>query len=131
MHRRHAFAFRSLAFALGGLAFAMTLTGCAKAAKADAAGAPTPVSVVATKDSCTPSPATLPAGQMTFKVSNSNAPAVTEIELQKGGRILGEKENLIPGLSGSFSLRLQAGTYTVYCPGARTDKSPFVVTAAS
>ncbi len=37
-----------------------------------------------------------------------------------GDRILGEVENLAPGLSGTFSLTLQPGTYTTYCPGGTT-----------
>jgi iron uptake system component EfeO len=47
--------------------------------------------------------------------------------------IMGEKENLTPGLSGSFSLKLEAGKYQVYCPNAKTEKTDFVVsgTAAS
>ena len=31
--------------------------------------------------------------------------------------ILGERENLSDGLSGSFTLSLDAGEYTLYCPG--------------
>jgi iron uptake system component EfeO len=120
--------------AAGALLIAVALTGCAKAqstGSADAsAGTPTQVSVVATKDGCPPSPATVAAGPLTFRLSNDNASAVTEIELKQGSRILGEKENLIPGLSGTFSLRLRAGTYTLYCPGASTEESTFVVTGA-
>ena len=67
---------------------------------------------------------------MTFTIRNDNAPAVSEVELMKGSKILGEKENLIPGKTDSFSLRLAAGTYTVYCPGATKDKTSFVVTAS-
>jgi iron uptake system component EfeO len=111
----------------------LALAGCAKAQSAasnTSSGGPGQVKVVATKTGCTPSPATVAAGPYTFTVSNDNASAVSEIELQQGSRILGEKENLIPGLSGSFSLRLKAGTYVFYCPGAHTDKTSFVVTAS-
>jgi iron uptake system component EfeO len=44
---------------------------------------------------------------------------------------MGEKENLTPGLSGSFSLNLGSGTYTLYCPNAKTEKWPFTVTGAA
>ena len=37
-----------------------------------------------------------------------------------GARILGEKENLVAGLSGSFTLTLQPGHYTLSCPGGTT-----------
>ena len=38
---------------------------------------------------------------------------VTEAELLDGGKMLGEKENLTPGLSGDFTLTLTAGDYQV------------------
>ena len=41
---------------------------------------------------------------------------MTELEVIKGKRILGEVENLADGLSGEFSLTLQPGTYELYCP---------------
>ncbi|HTY71723.1 MAG TPA: cupredoxin domain-containing protein [Actinomycetes bacterium] len=116
---------------LVGLLAATALAGCSKAPStptASAAGGPAQVSIVATSVGCAPSPATLPAGPMTFTVRNDGAPAVSEVELQQGGRMLGEKENLVPGLGGSFSLRLGQGTYTVYCPGAKAPRSSFVVT---
>ena len=120
--------------ALTELAAAAALTACSSASSGAAdlgSGTPAAVALVATKDGCAPAPATLPAGPMTFTIRNDNAPAVSEVELMKGSKILGEKENLIPGKTASFSLRLAAGTYTVYCPGATTDKATFVVTAAS
>ena len=49
-------------------------------------------------------------------MKNDGADAVTEMELQQGGRIVGEVENLTPGLSGSFSVTLQPGTYQTVCP---------------
>jgi iron uptake system component EfeO len=100
------------------------------AGQATVAGAPT-VTVRLTDDGCTPSPATVPAGPTNFEMRNVGAGAVTEAEVMQGDRILGEKENLTPGLSGTFSLRLTKGTYTVYCPNARTERSTLTVTAAA
>lgn len=120
--------------ALVGLATAVALAACSSAGSGASdlgSGTPAAVALVATKDGCAPAPTTLPAGPMTFTIRNDNAPAVSEVELMKGSKILGEKENLIPGKTASFSLRLAPGTYTVYCPGAKTDKAAFVVTAAS
>ena len=68
---------------------------------------------------------------MTFAVTNKNADAVTEAELLKGETILGEKENVVPGLSGNFSLRLGAGKYVVNCPNAKTEHADFVVTGVA
>ena len=100
------------------------------AGQATVAGAPK-VTVSLTDDGCAPSPATVPAGPTNFEMRNAGAGAVTEAEVLQGERILGEKENLTPGLSGTFSLRLTEGTYTVYCPNARTERSTLTVTAAA
>jgi iron uptake system component EfeO len=90
------------------------------------------VTVSLTSGGCVAEPAGVAAGPVTFKVKNTNASAGTEVELLgNGGRILGEKENLTPGLSGSFSLRLSAGTYQLYCPNTKKQKSPFTVTGGT
>jgi FTR1 family protein len=71
------------------------------------------------------------AGGITFAVSNTDATGVSEVEVLDGQRILAEKENLPPGFSGSFSVTLAAGSYTLYCPGAQTEKVALTVTGAS
>ena len=59
------------------------------------------------------------AGPVTFSVTNKTAAGLTELELLSNDRILGEKENLAPGLPPvSFTLTLDGGTYQIYCPGA-------------
>ncbi len=69
------------------------------------------------------------AGPVTFTVSNSSAASLTEIELQSGLRIIGERENLAPGLpASSFTLTLDGGSYTLYCPGASPETQTFTVT---
>ena len=56
---------------------------------------------------------------MTFTVVNTSAPGITEMELLRDQRILGEKENLAPGLDPvSFTVTLDGGSYQLYCPGA-------------
>jgi iron uptake system component EfeO len=86
------------------------------------------VSVALTNDGCAPERPTASSGAVTFNVRNTDATAVTEIELRSGERILGEKENLAPGFSGSFALNLGAGTYTLYCPGAKNERADLTVT---
>ena len=44
---------------------------------------------------------------------------MSEFEVLDGDTILGEKENLSEGFKGSFSLTLEKGAYTMYCPGGR------------
>ncbi len=73
-----------------------------------------------------------PAGPITFTVTNQSATSITEVEILSGNRIVGEKENLAPGLpAGSFTVTLDGGTYQVYCPGAGTEKQDFTVTGAA
>jgi iron uptake system component EfeO len=69
------------------------------------------------------------AGPVTFTVTNKTATAITEVELQSDNRILGEKENLAPGLPPvSFTLTLGGGNYQIYCPGAKHEMVAFKVT---
>jgi deferrochelatase/peroxidase EfeB len=51
---------------------------------------------------CEPKPAKIPAGPVDFNVTNSGAGSVSEAELRTSdlAHILGEQENLTPGLSG-------------------------------
>jgi iron uptake system component EfeO len=86
------------------------------------------VTISVTDDGCQPSPAKANAGPLTFTVQNQNSGKVSEAELMQNGLILGEKENLTPGLSGKFTLRLQPGEYVVNCPNAKNDQTKFTVT---
>lgn len=80
-------------------------------------------------DACTPDKSEVPAGPVTFSVTNESAAGITEVELIKDQRILGEKENLAPGLAPvTFTLTLDGGAYQLYCPGAGTDHVDFTVT---
>lgn len=86
------------------------------------------VTVSITSDSCTAQHASYNAGALTFQISNKDATGVSELEVLSEDRILGEKENLPPGFSGTFSLNLQPGSYTLYCPGASKEKTTLTVT---
>ena len=77
---------------------------------------------------CVASPNTVPAGQVTFVITNVDSLSVTEVELVADQRIVGERENLAPGFDSTFSARLDGGAYEVYCPGAATERTPFTVT---
>jgi iron uptake system component EfeO len=72
------------------------------------------------------------AGPVTFSVTNKTATALTEVELMSDNRILGEKENLAPGLpTASFTVTLGGGDYRIYCPGAAEEMVAFKVTGAA
>jgi iron uptake system component EfeO len=86
------------------------------------------VTVILTPDKCTATPPGVAAGTVTFNVTNQGADAVSELELKRGETTIAEKENLTPGLSGSFTALVEPGTYVLECPGATTDETEFRVT---
>jgi iron uptake system component EfeO len=85
-----------------------------------ASGSGNRVNVKITEAGCDPAELEVKAGPTTFAVVNDGAGAVSEYEVLDGDRILGEVENLAPGLSGEFSLTLNPGEYVSYCPGGTT-----------
>ncbi|MGH8960418.1 MAG: iron uptake system protein EfeO [Jatrophihabitantaceae bacterium] len=88
------------------------------------------VTITASKG-CLPDRTDFAAGGITFKINNKDATAVSEVELLDGERIVGEKENLPPGLTGEFAVKVGAGTYTLYCPGATPEKVTVTVTGTA
>ncbi len=112
------------------VATAVLLTGCS--GPAQPAPPATEVKISLSDSGCEPKPASVPAGPVTFSITNSGSRFVTEVELLRENRILGEKESLTPGMSGSFSLRLDdGGTYLIHCAGGATNSWPFTVTDGS
>lgn len=106
---------------------ALAVAGCGLTRSTKAKDGDNTIRIAITDDGCVPKPTSAPAGPLTFKISNENASRVSEAELMQSGRILGEKENLSPGLSGSFTLRLDPGEYTINCPNAKSDQATFTV----
>ncbi|HEX2903125.1 MAG TPA: iron uptake system protein EfeO, partial [Jatrophihabitans sp.] len=96
-----------------------------------AAGDPHTARITITNDRCVADRDSYDAGAITFAVSNVGATGITEFELLSGERIVGEKENLPPGFSGTFSLNLEPGTYQMYCPGAVTARVPLTITGTA
>lgn len=123
MHRRTL----SSVVVLGGVA-ALAVSGCGLTESTKSAKSDDTVAIAFTDDGCAPKPASADAGALTFKVSNDHASRVSETELLQNGRIIGERENLSPGLSGTFTLKLQPGRYVVNCPNAKADRADFTVT---
>lgn len=75
------------------------------------------VKVKLVDEGCDPPTLKIAAGPTNFVVSNDDADAVTEFEILEGKRIVGEVENIPAGLEKSFSITLDPGNYTTYCPG--------------
>jgi iron uptake system component EfeO len=83
-----------------------------------------------TDKGCAPHDATAPAGAIVFEATGDSA-SVTEIEVLEGETILGEKENLSEGISGSFWLTLDPGKYTLRCNGGSEGDGTLTVTGKS
>jgi iron uptake system component EfeO len=89
------------------------------------------VVTISEANGCEVSATTFPAGALTFDITNQDADAVTEVELEKDGRIVGEKENLPAGFSGHFTVKVDGGTYELVCPGADPDSVELTVTGSA
>jgi FTR1 family protein len=111
------------------LALAGALTACGSGGDSGPAGA-RKLAITLTDDGCSPAKASVPSGPVTFSIKNGGSSSVTEMELKDAdGVILGERENLAEGLSGSFTLTLQPGRYVISCPnGSTEDQGTLTVT---
>ena len=90
------------------------------------------VTVTSTDDGCEVSSAEAPSGTLTFEVRNDGS-KVTEFYLlgEDGKRIVGEVENIGPGLSRELVVAAPAGSYVTACkPGMKGDgiRADFTVT---
>jgi iron uptake system component EfeO len=111
------------AAAIGLLAFLLTACGSDEDAPA---GAKT-LSFILTDAGCDPHNAKAAAGPINFEIENGGSDTVTELEVLDGETILGEKENLTSGLTGSFSLTLEEGEYTLRCNGGEEEDGTLAI----
>jgi iron uptake system component EfeO len=121
MNRKHCLPF----VIASALALGMSISACGSSAEVPA-GAKT-VSFKLTDAGCEPHDAQAPAGPIAFEIENAGTSKVTEMELMEGDEVLGEKENITDGLDGSFSATLEAGKYTIYCPGGTEERGTLTV----
>jgi len=114
-----------------GLAALVALTGCVP--NATSAAGSTELTVDSSADACTVSAAEAPSGTISFVVTNSGD-QVTEFYLlgDDGLRIVGEAENIGPGISRTLVVHASAGDYFTVCKpgmvGAGVGKAAFTVT---
>lgn len=106
------------------LSLALVACGSSEDVPADA----TKIVFKLTDAGCKPPKASVPAGPIVFELENAGTSKVTEMELMEGDKVLGEEENVTDGLSGSFSVTLGAGEYTIYCPGGSDERGALTVT---
>jgi iron uptake system component EfeO len=86
------------------------------------------LSFTLTDTGCDPIDAEAPAGPITFEVENTSSnPDVHELEVLDGETVLGETPDLPEGDSGTFTLTLEAGEYTLLCPGTEGDSGTLTV----
>jgi iron uptake system component EfeO len=101
----------------------------------DAAGGGGAITVTAADDRCDVGSAEAPAGTISFSVHNTGS-KITEFYLYgTGDRIMGEVENIGPGLTRNLIVEVpDGGTYTTACkPGMVGDgiRAPFTVTGSA
>src|SRR5690606_21032504 len=110
---------------------ALLLAGCADKVDADDERA---VTVASSADECKVSKGEVPAGTVSFEVTNTGD-AVTEFYVlaADGLQILGEVENIGIDLSRTLTVQLPEGEYVTACkPGMKGDgiRDDFVATAS-
>jgi iron uptake system component EfeO len=107
------------ALALAGLtACGGTSTGQTTGAASSGAARPGKIAVAATDTDCKIAATELPAGTATFTVTNSGTKVTEFYVYAQGDRVMGEVENVVPGISRDVVVELPAGTYETACkPG--------------
>ncbi|HET6506493.1 MAG TPA: iron uptake system protein EfeO [Baekduia sp.] len=116
------------------IAAALLLAACGSdksSGSAAGGGSTKQVAVKLTDAGCEPAQMKLDAGRVEFKVTNGGTGRVSEFEVLSGSRILGEKENLVAGLSGSFTVNLEPGEYALSCPGGKTNATGVLTVGGS
>ncbi len=122
------------------LAGVLALSACGQATSTASAPATAPatgsarttsIEVKATDDACTLSATRAPAGTVTFQVRNAGSKVNEFYVYGPGDRILGEVEDISPGLSRELKVEVtEAGTITTACKPAMAGdgiRAPFTV----
>ncbi|RZT82781.1 iron uptake system component EfeO [Micromonospora violae] len=106
------------ALAAAGVLATAGLAACSDSGKGDQAAAGGPIVVKASETACEVGSTDLSAGTATFKITNSGAKVTEFYVYADGDRVMGEVENIAPGLSRELHVELPAGTYQTACkPG--------------
>lgn len=110
----------------------LVLAGCTAKEAASSDGGSVPVTVTASDTGCALSRAEAPAGKVEFTITNTGTKVNEFYVYANGDRVVGEVENIGPGLTRSVLVDLaEPGSYETACkPGMVGDgiRSAFTVT---
>jgi iron uptake system component EfeO len=107
---------------------ALLVAACGSSSSDDSSGNSEQLTYTLTDAGCEPHSSSAKAGPIDFEIENGGSAGVTELEILEGETILGERENVTEGLTGSFSLTLEEGEYTVRCNGGTEEDGTLKVT---
>lgn len=126
---------RALALVPATAAIALTLSACGGGSDAKTADGKGPITVTANDTTCEVARAEAPAGTIEFTVSNTGTKINEFYVYAEGDRIMGEVENIAPGLTRTFHVEVaEPGTYETACKPGMVGKGirhDFTVTGAS
>ena len=118
-----------------GAALLLGTAACGSDSTGEAAGGKGPIAVEASDTECSVGRTTVPAGTIEFTVTNTGSKVNEFYLLGEGDQVLGEVENVTPGLSRSFHVEVaEPGTYTTACkPGMKGEgiRGEFTVTGTT
>lgn len=122
---------RALAVAAAAALLAGGLAACGSSDDASSAGGSAhQLRLQLTDAGCTPANAKVPAGAVKVTVVNPDSNKTDEVELKNAdGIIMGERENIAPGLSADFSLTLKPGRYVLNCTFQNEQRDNGTITA--
>lgn len=106
------------ALALAGLTACSSTSSTGSSGSATTAAKPGKITVAATDTECKVATAELAAGTSTFTITNGGNKVTEFYVYAPGDRVMGEVENIVPGLTREIIVELPAGTYETACkPG--------------
>ncbi|HZE51169.1 MAG TPA: EfeM/EfeO family lipoprotein [Jatrophihabitantaceae bacterium] len=74
---------------------------------------------------------TYAAGQLLVSITNEDAVGVSGVQLLNGAQIVGERDDVPAGFTGSFAVTTPPGSYTLFCPGAAGGRVAIRIVGAS
>jgi iron uptake system component EfeO len=96
----------------------VSLAACSSGDKDAASVSGGPVTVAATDTTCEVAKTSVDAGTSVFSITNKGQKVTEFYVYAAGDRVMGEVENIIPGVSRDLHVELPAGTYETACkPG--------------